>query len=667
MDGAQQSLISQLIRIIRKPGFWLILVLLVLITLSHYQEALDQPAFLIQLISNLGLSRHALERILYLAPIVWAGFLFGWRGTTVTSLVALACMLPRAVSISPSPTDAIFETIAVFVIGNVSAISFGALRKEREYRTQLEVTQRELKAHVRVIKENEERLAALHQITSTVSKSLELSQVLSSAINNITDVMQVEIALVFLLDEESSQLILAAHRGVSAEFVQSMGKLEPGEGFNSRVAETGEPLYIEDASQDPELSQIVVREEGIRSQLIVPLKSKGKVTGTLCVAARTQRPVLPEELGLVTAIGNQIGVAVDNAHLYQQQQEVAEKLRVSKERYRELFENAPDAIWLHDLQGNIIAANNSLVRLTGYAQEELSCIKADDLIAGGCIDNVKGIEGQFLKGETMGHLSEAMLVKKDKSDVSIQLSTNPVFSNGQIVGFQHIARDITEQKRMQDNLRFYLHQVTRAQEDERKRISHELHDETIQALVVLSRRLDTLASSDKELPEDSRLHLEELRQQTNNIIQEVRRLSQGLRPAALDRLGLLATLQWLAADLADYSGIATKVNVVGDERRLPEEVELVLFRITQEAMRNVWRHSQATRAEIMVEFNETKIRVSVSDNGKGFSLPKTISDLARDGKLGLAGMQERAQLLGGTVTVKSEPDKGSSISVELPI
>ena len=667
MDGAQQSLISQLIRIIRKPGFWLILVLLVLITLSHYQEALDQPAFLIQLISNLGLSRHALERILYLAPIVWAGFLFGWRGTTVTSLVALACMLPRAVSISPSPTDAIFETIAVFVIGNVSAISFGALRKEREYRTQLEVTQRELKAHVRVIKENEERLAALHQITSTVSKSLELSQVLSSAINNITDVMQVEIALVFLLDEESGQLILAAHRGVSAEFVQSMGKLEPGEGFNSRVAETGEPLYIEDASQDPELSQIVVREEGIRSQLIVPLKSKGKVTGTLCVAARTQRPVLPEELGLVTAIGNQIGVAVDNAHLYQQQQEVAEKLRVSKERYRELFENAPDAIWLHDLQGNIIAANNSLVRLTGYAQEELSCIKADDLIAGGCIDNVKGIEGQFLKGETMGHLSEAMLVKKDKSDVSIQLSTNPVFSNGQIVGFQHIARDITEQKRMQDNLRFYLHQVTRAQEDERKRISHELHDETIQALVVLSRRLDTLASSDKELPEDSRLHLEELRQQTNNIIQEVRRLSQGLRPAALDRLGLLATLQWLAADLADYSGIATKVNVVGDERRLPEEVELVLFRITQEAMRNVWRHSQATRAEIMVEFNETKIRVSVSDNGKGFSLPKTISDLARDGKLGLAGMQERAQLLGGTVTVKSEPDKGSSISVELPI
>jgi len=658
--------LSWVIRVIRRPGFWLILTLLVLITLPHYGEALELPAFLTHIVSNLGLDRHAFERILYLAPIVWAGFLFGWRGAVITSLAALACMLPRAIFISLSPSDALFETSAVFIIGNVLAISFESLRKEREYRTQLEVAQQELKAHVQVIKENEERLAALHQISSTVSQSLELSQVLSSAIGSVVDVMQVEIALVFLLDEEADELALATHRGVSAGFVRGVGRIKLGEGFNGRVAESGEPLYVEDASQDPSLARMVVREEGIRSQLIVPLKSKGKVVGTLCVAARRQRQVLAEELELLTAIGNQIGVSVENARLYQRQQEVAEQLRASEERYRELFENAHDAIWLHDLEENIIAANRAYATLTGYSLEELCDIKAGNLFAEGCVENVKDIEDPLLKGEVLGRLSEAKIVRKDGAEASIQLSTSPVFSNGQIVGFQHIARDVTEEKRLQENLRFYLQQVTRAQEEERKRISRELHDETIQGLVALSRQLDALASSAKGLSEDNRLHLEQLWQKTSNIMQGVRRLSQDLRPAALDRLGLLPALEWLASDVAEYSGIATKVNVVGTERRLPEEVELVLFRITQEALRNVWRHSQATRAEITVDFDKRKTRITVSDNGKGFNLPKTVADLAREGKLGLAGMQERTRLLGGTLTVQSEPGRGSTITVEIP-
>ena len=666
MHVARYLSIKWLTKLIRKPGFWFILALLALITLPHYSEVLKHPLFLVSAMSNLGLDRHAFERILYLAPIVWAGFMFGWRGAIITSLAALACMLPRAIFISPYPTDALFETSAVFIVGNVLAISFSALRKEREYRSQLEVTRQELQDHVQVIQENEERLAALHQISSTVSQSLELGQVLSSAIGSVVDVMQVEIALVFLLDEKTGELALAAHRGVSADFVQNIDKLKLGEGFNGRVAETGEPLYVEDASQDPSLAKTAVRKEGIRSQLIVPLKSKGKVLGTLCVAAHRQRQVLPEELELVTVIGNQIGVAVENARLFRQQQEITEELRASEERYRELFENARDAIWLHDLEENIVAANRGCTVLTGYSSEELSSLKAGNLFDEGCVENIKAMEEPLLKGEPLGRLSEAKIARKDRREAFVQLSTSPVFSNGQIVGFQHIARDITEQKRMQENLHFYLQQVTRAQEEERKRISRELHDDTIQALVVLSRQLDACASSKEGLSEDNRLRLEELRQQANNIIQGVRRLSQDLRPAALDSLGLLPALEWLATAVAEYSGIATKVNVIGSERRLPEEVELVLFRTTQEALRNVWRHSQATEAKIAVEFDERKTRITVSDNGKGFNLPKALGDLARDGKLGLAGMQERAQLIGGTLTAQSQLGHGSSITIEVP-
>ncbi|MFC1943791.1 PAS domain S-box protein, partial [Chloroflexota bacterium] len=509
--------------------------------------------------------------------------------------------------------------------------------------------------------------ASLNQTSSVVSQSLELSQILDSAIDNVLDVMEADVALIFLLDQEDDKLVLAAHRGVSEEFARGVDSLRVGEGFNGRVAESGQPLFVEDASQDLRLTRTIVRQHEVHSVLIVPLGSKGKVNGTLSVAMHSHRRFQQEETELLTAIGNQIGVAVENAHLYQGQQEIAEQLRASEERYRKLFDSAHDSIWLHDLQDNIITANESLARLTGYSLEELSGIKSCHLFTEGSIDSVKETEDLLhFRDEAMDHLSEATLVKKDKSEASVQLSTNPVVTNGQIVGFQHIARDVTQEKRMQENLYFYLQQATRSQEEERKRISRELHDETIQALVVLSRQLDTLASSGKMLSEEKRFPLEELRQQTNNIMQGVRRLSQDLRPAALDRLGLLAALEWLASDVAEYSGIGIKVNVLGSERRLTEEVELVLFRIAQEALRNMWRHSQATRAEITVEFEESKTRITVSDNGKGFNLPQRIGDLAKDGKLGLAGMQERAHLIGGTLTVQSEPGKGTTATIEVP-
>ena len=641
----RRLLTSRLTSVISRPGFWILIAILVLITLPHYGEVLEHPSFIVNLMSSLGLERHAFERILYLAPIVWACFLFGKKGALITSLVALACMLPRAIFISPQPSDAVFESSAIFVVGNVLAFTVDSLRQERKRRIQL---------------------AALNQTSSVVSQSLELGQILKSSIDSVIDVMGVEAAMVFLVDEEAGELALAAYRGISPEFVREVDRFKLGEGFNGRVAETGEPLYIEDASNDPRLTKKVVAEEGIRSQLIVPLKSKGRVMGTLCVAARSQRRVLPEELELVTAIGNQVSVAIENAHLYEQQREAAEQLRVSEERYRGIFENANDAIWLHDLQENIITANNSFVRLTGYALEELRDKKAGDLIAEGCMDNVKDLEDPILRGETMSKLIEVTMVKKDGSKATVQLSTSPFFSNGRLVAFQHIARDVTEEKRMRENLRFYLGQVTKAQEEERNRIARELHDDTIQALVVLSRQLDDLASSSK-LPKDKQLLFEDLRQQVNNTMDGVRRLSQDLRPAALDRLGLLPALEWLASDIGGHSGIAIKVKMHGAERRLSTEVELVLFRIAQEALRNVWRHSQATSAEVIVEFDENRTRITVKDNGEGFVLPHSIGDIARDGKLGLAGMQERAQLLGGELKIDSQPGKGTSITVEAPI
>ena len=161
--------------------------------------------------------------------------------------------------------------------------------------------------------------------------------------------------------------------------------------------------------------------------------------------------------------------------------------------------------------------------------------------------------------------------------------------------------------------------------------------------------------------------MEDLWQQTNTIMDGLRRLSQDLRPATLDRLGLLPALEWLASDVEKLSGIKVSLETTGSDRRVSPEEELVLFRIAQEALRNSWRHSGATCAKLNVSFYKDKITMSITDDGKGFSLKSSVDDLTKEGKLGLAGMQERARLLGGSLTVESNTSTGTTITVEAPV
>ncbi|MBA7628475.1 hypothetical protein ES703_35963 [subsurface metagenome] len=231
---------------------------------------------------------------------------------------------------------------------------------------------------------------------------------------------------------------------------------------------------------------------------------------------------------------------------------------------------------------------------------------------------------------------------------------------------EELQRDVIVQKQMQEKLRFYLGQVTRAQEEERRRIARELHDDTSQDLIILLRQMDELISTAGPLSPQDTTRLERLRQQTSNILDEVHRFSQDLRPSVLDDLGLLPALEWLTSDLAKHFGIAIDMAVLGSVRRFSPEIELVLFRIAQEALRNVWKHSGASRAWVTVKFGDDKTVLTVKDDGKGFKLPEKVEDLTVNGKLGLAGMQERTQLIGGKLTLQSEPGKGTTVIAEIP-
>lgn len=219
---------------------------------------------------------------------------------------------------------------------------------------------------------------------------------------------------------------------------------------------------------------------------------------------------------------------------------------------------------------------------------------------------------------------------------------------------------LREQER--ELLESYVRLVTEAQEEERRSIARELHDRAVQQLAVLTRGLDEIADSQST----GKRELERLRGLAESTLGELRQFSRDLRPALLDDLGLVPALQWLVNDVAARTGTEAELAVHGDSRRLLPELEIALYRITQEALRNVERHADSNHVMVTASFESKRVLVSIEDDGTGFDVPANLNTLVTDGKLGLIGMQERAQLVGGKLTVLSNPHNGTVLSAEIP-
>ncbi|MFC2058169.1 PAS domain-containing sensor histidine kinase [Chloroflexota bacterium] len=373
----------------------------------------------------------------------------------------------------------------------------------------------------------------------------------------------------------------------------------------------------------------------------------------------------PDEIELLSTTGNAIGVAIENAYLYEEAWRIAAKLQVSERKYRTLFENASEAILVHDLKGNILNSNKACAELTGYTLDELSHMNASSFLRKDQLALARDERLRLLRGENIGTPYERQLVRKDGTEAILRLTTNLLLTNGKPTAFQHIMRDVTEEKRMLDNQKFYVQQVVRAQEEERRRIALDLHDDTAQVLGSLSREVDNFIRKKNQLLPDEIAFLKYMRLQLNRGLQEVHSFCQNLRPPVLDDLGLLPALRSLIGEMKNHNRIAVDLSVLGSERRFSPGVELLIFRIVQEAFNNIAKHAEASRAWVEIEFTEGKSRLTISDNGLGFEMPSRIDDLPRSGRLGMAGMQERAQLLGGTLEIKSTLCVGTIITLEL--
>ena len=208
--------------------------------------------------------------------------------------------------------------------------------------------------------------------------------------------------------------------------------------------------------------------------------------------------------------------------------------------------------------------------------------------------------------------------------------------------------------------------ITFAQEEERKRIARELHDDTAQCLAHLSLEIDALLSRRNQLPLEIYTRMKDLKTQIDDGLERLRRFCGDLRPEVLDRLGLLPALESLTEQTNADDKLEVEIEITGHERRLSPEVELALYRIAQEALHNVGKHAEADQAVISLKFQSSRVTLTIRDNGKGFQLPELLTDFAASGRLGLLGMQERARLAGGRLIVHSQPGKGSLLKVEVP-
>jgi len=416
--------------------------------------------------------------------------------------------------------------------GDINA--FAELRKdvtaERELENQI------LKRH--------HHLHALNRISSATSGLWDLDAILNIALNTVLEIIGATTGGILLLHEQTQLLSYRVYRGLSAKYVEQV-KMRLGEGVAGKVAQTGEPVVLEDISRDPRTAYPdLVSTEGLRGFVSVPLKAKDEVVGVMNVAAHIPGQFSAEDMYLLNSIGCQLGTAIEQARLYQ-------RLELGRERYQTLLQHA----------------------LT-------------------------------------------------------------------------------------------------AQEEERKRIARELHDETSQALTSLTLNLQaaiTKAETDGVVDADFIGKLQKIQSLTVHTQNEISKLMKELRPTLLDELGLPAAISRYAKDSLESLGTKIFTEFEGVEERLPTEVEVTLFRISQGMIGNILEHAEAKNVSIRLECNASECVLDVKDDGKGFDVSK-ITRVDKGGRgAGLFTMKERARLIGGACNIRSRPGKGTRIAVKIPL
>ncbi len=342
-------------------------------------------------------------------------------------------------------------------------------------------------------------------------------------------------------------------------------------------------------------------------------------------------------------------------------------LQESEKRYRDLVEFSPVAMTVH-AEGRIVYINPAGTKLWGAN-------KADEVLGRSPLDFVhpeyhERITERIRQIQAMEQSLPPIEVKNTRLDGQMLYTVGtgiPITYEGK-PAILSVVLDVTERVRAEERLRELTRRLVAAQEEERKRIAQELHDELGQALTAIS--LD-LASIEKALPSETPPEIKErlidARSLADEVDEQISELALDLRPSLLDDLGLLPTLQWYLNRYSQRTGIEVATDFRGLESRLPDEVETTLYRVIQEALTNIARHAQAGAVRLRLERSAAAVTASIQDDGRGFDVEDAQGPSASPGGVGLLGIQDRVSTLGGRVDIHSRPGQGARIQIEIPL
>lgn len=402
----------------------------------------------------------------------------------------------------------------------------------------------------------------------------------------------------------------------------------------------------------------------IKSLLLVPSSSWPRMNGLLALAS------LSSDQKWSSDLSSQLGVLSLVITSAVQGKKSQETIQESEERFSRVFEESPIGIALEDPSGRLVSVNPAFCDTTGYSEDELLHLSCANLT----YPEDQSLESEFLEelwsGKRQNYQMEKRFIRKDGTlfwgHVSISLLTRPGGAPPLVIG---MLRDVSERKATEEKLReagLELQRLTarliQAQDDERKRISQELHDDIGQRLSLLTVNLDTLRTQLNAIGiEENRQRVTDSLQLASELATDIHHLSHELHSSKLQHLGLGAALKDLCDRVSAQDQVAVSFSADGLSRNLPPDVSLCLFRVAQEALNNALKHSQARHVSVDALQIGRTIRVKIVDSGSGFDP----NNCARG--IGLSGMRERLRTVGGELFVQTAPGSGTEITAEVEL
>ena len=399
------------------------------------------------------------------------------------------------------------------------------------------------------------------------------------------------------------------------------------------------------------------------------MKSNKKHTERLLIELKEEKQRVLKLESLAGKLKQQLVKAKEDLQLSKTKHKQVEKaLRDSNKKYQGLFKEARNGITLIDIDtGKIVECNPEFVKLTGRSISTLKKMKIWEFRPPIKQQYAKE-RFQDIRAKGFGGSTELEFIKPNGEVVNIGFLSKRITIGGKEY-LQSITWDITERKqaeiklrRSESRLRLLSQRVLNIQEEERSRIARELHDQLSQELAALKIEAISLA---EQLVDNAQLHerARALQIIVDRLLDTTDRLSLELRPAVLDRLGLFRAVEWCTEDFEHSTGISCPTSFSSYELEVPKAIATTAYRILQEALSNVRRHAKASQVKVNISQEDRSLVLNIIDSGIGVD----ISTLDDKTSLGLLGMRERANIVGGTFQIHSETGKGTDIHVSLPI